>query len=370
MSTYTLMPIVRCDNAAVRGSYNDIIIGCLTNIGIKVTDELRAGVTEYIAGMNIAAPQKKQKKVLSEEEIRERELAKEAKKAEREAKKAEREAKKAEKAKETAAKKAEREAKALAKGTWGTTTNLWAADKKPRTGKNGKMLRIQKPSSAGHKLWPRDQCRLKVPNNWTEEALAEYKEIYGEPYTEDTAATVVQDDTPNVIENVIVDAMAEANSAPAAPAVPKATTLEAPAEAAKAPAEAAKPPAKKKKKKKKSSALADMKAAAEKAAAEKAALEKAALEKAAAEKAAAEKAAAEKAVVEENDDEMEEESDYEEDDVDDPTEWQHDSYTGEATIYKDADDGIYRYEADEDGESEFQLIGFYDIANDTITITK
>ena len=285
MSTYTLMPIVRCDDAAVRGSYNNIIIDCLTNIGIKVTDELRTSVYDYVHGMNIAAPQKKQKKVLSEEEIRERELAKEAKKAERAAKKAEREAKKAEKAKELAAKKAEREAKAIAKGTWGTTTNLWAADKKPRFGKNGKMLRIQKPSTAGHKVWPRDKCRVKVLSNWTEEALAEYKAIYGEPYTEDTAATVVQNDTPNVIENVIVEAMAEANSAPAAPAVPKATPIEAPAEAAK-------PPAKKKKKKKKSSALADMKAAAEKAAAEKAAAEKLAAEKLAAEKLAAEKAAA------------------------------------------------------------------------------
>ena len=204
---------------------------------------LRTSVYDYVHGMNIAAPQKKQKKVLSEEEIRERELAKEAKKAERAAKKAEREAKKAEKAKELAAKKAEREAKAIAKGTWGTTTNLWAADKKPRFGKNGKMLRIQKPSTAGHKVWPRDKCRVKVLSNWTEEALAEYKAIYGEPYTEDTAATVVQNDTPNVIENVIVEAMAEANSAPAAPAVPKATPIEAPAEVAK-------PPAKKKKKKK------------------------------------------------------------------------------------------------------------------------
>ena len=67
---------------------------------------------------------------------------------------------------------------------------------------------------------------------------------------------------------------------------------------------------------------------------------------------------------------MEEESDYEEDVENDPVEWSHDSYTGDATIYKDEDGGIYRYEADEDGESEFQLVGFYDLASDTLTITK
>ena len=64
------------------------------------------------------------------------------------------------------------------------------------------------------------------------------------------------------------------------------------------------------------------------------------------------------------------ESDYGENEADDPTEWTHESYTGDATIYMDEDGGIYRYEADEDGESDFQLVGFYDLGSDTLTITK
>ena len=52
-----------------------------------------------------------------------------------------------------------------------------------------------------------------------------------------------------------------------------------------------------------------------------------------------------------------------EDEDDAPTEWTHDSYDGDETIFKDEDVGVYRY--DEEAE-DYELIGFYDEDTDEL----
>ena len=66
-----------------------------------------------------------------------------------------------------------------------------------------------------------------------------------------------------------------------------------------------------------------------------------------------------------------EEEGFSEDEYDIPKPWTHHSYTGEQDIFKDRDNGVYRY--DEDAE-DYEIIGFYyeeaqgDIPADTLQL--
>lgn len=93
---------------------------------------------------------------------------------------------------------------------------------------------------------------------------------------------------------------------------------------------------------------------AKKKAEKKAVEEKAAEEAALRRKARAEREAAELAEIALCE-KAEEGSEDDEDDV--PTEWTHDSYNGDETIYKDEDGGVYRISEEME---DYELIGFYD----------
>jgi hypothetical protein len=53
-----------------------------------------------------------------------------------------------------------------------------------------------------------------------------------------------------------------------------------------------------------------------------------------------------------------------EDEEDVPTEWTHDSYDGDETIYKDDDGGVYRISEEME---DYEIIGFYDADTDKLT---
>ena len=209
-----MLSLFNTSDDAIRASNVELISNCITHIGMKLTDELRASIQDFVANIPIAAVTvrktgKKAGKKLSEEQLRERE----SKKAEKAALKAALKAKKAEeKAAATAAKaaakakKAEEDAakKAAAKG-W-TTKEIQDTDGNIMKGINKSSLRVAKPKSAPRGEWPKNQIWMKVPNNWTEEGKARFKELYGEPY--DMSSEKKQSDTSSMPDMTAVLAAA------------------------------------------------------------------------------------------------------------------------------------------------------------------
>ena len=377
-----MLSLFNTSDDAIRASNVELISNCITHIGMKLTDELRLGIQDFVANIPIAAVTvrkmgKKAGKKLSEEQLRERE-AKKAEKAEEKAKKAvakaEEKTKKAAAKAEAKAKKAEEKAaKKAATGGW-TTKEIQDTDGNIMKGINKSSLRVAKKKSAPRGEWPKDQIQMKVSDNWTDEGKARFKELYGEPL--DISSEKKQSDT---------SSMPDMTALLAAAAEPVAETAAEPvAETAAEPvAETATEPVTTETKTDTPVIVTKSKtSAAEKKAAKKAALDE--KKKAIAEKkkvAAEKKAAAEKAAEAEKKAQAEKAADEEtkaaavaeaelaeialcekaelcsEDEDDAPTEWTHDSYDGDDTIFKDEDGGVYRY--DEETE-DYELIGFYD----------
>lgn len=370
-----MMPLVRVDQDTIRATTVELISNCITNIGIKLTDEHRAGIEDFVAKTQIAdfTVGKKAPKKLSEEQLRERESKKaaaKAKKAEEKAKKAEEKAaekakKAAEKAKKAEAKAKEKAAKKAAAKGW-TVMEITDADGNKLKGQNGASMRVAKKKSSPRGEWPKNQIWMKVPGNWTEEGKARFKELYGEPL--DVVSEKKQSDTSSMPDmTAVLAAAAEpvVENEVAEPENTEAVVKSTKTNKKKVDKKAAKAAMKAKAKAKAEAAKAKAKAEAEAEAKVKAEAET---------KAKAEAEAKAKAAAEAKDDEETVESPLtidsdgelyseQEDDDDTPKEWTHDSYDGDETIYKDEDGGVYRYDMEME---EYEIIGYYFPENDTL----
>ena len=166
----TLMPVVRVDDAAIRKSYYDVIVGFHGSTGQKLSVETEKDIRKYVNELEISAPVRKTttRKKRTPEEIEEAERVKREKKEALAAKrKAAKEAKAKAKEEAKAAKLAEKAAKAAAKaaekGAWFTPKRLVDPNggEDPK-GKNGSFVRYQLHRTSG-------EMRLINPNNWTDE---------------------------------------------------------------------------------------------------------------------------------------------------------------------------------------------------------
>lgn len=166
MSSLTIMPVVRIDEAAIRESYVDVIIGYLASTGVFQKDA-RQDVVEFVSGLMIEAPARKAggRRKKSPEEIEEAERVKREKKEARDAERAAKKEAKAEaKLAAKAAKAAEKAAKAAEKGEWFTPKRLNNPDggEDPR-GTNGSFLRYKIHRTSG-------EVKKVKEENWTDEA--------------------------------------------------------------------------------------------------------------------------------------------------------------------------------------------------------
>ena len=354
--------------------------------------ELDGIISTYVATLSSKAPVTKSRK-LSPEQLAERAEANLVRKEERDRLKEEKLiAKNLAKAEARAAKKA-------AAGPGYTVKEITAESGLIMKGINGCSLRVAKRKDSERGAWPRDTIVMKVPSNWSESDKIEFTRQFGTPFI--AASEPTQPKADNMVEILIAANTPNAADPTVEPTVDPTVeptvepTTEPVAEPTTAPVAAKPKKSKKSKKDEKSKKRAEkialikakkakkaMELKAEKAAGFKKAMElkaeaklKADAELHTAELKAAELKAAGKAVEfkgetkEEMRDSSEDEFSEEDDDL--PTEWTHSSYTGDETIFKDSDNGVYRF--DDDAE-DFEIIGFYydeaqgDIEKDTLVL--
>ena len=244
-----------------------------------------------------------------------------------------REEKKAEK---KAAREAAREAKRAAAGPGLTTREMTNGEGNVMKGINGASLRISKRKDTERGVWPLNQVVMKVAGNWSDSDKAEFRRQFGEPL--DISKSVSKsEEGPNMAK--ILEAVVSAPTAVSAPTVNTPKLVE----------ETKSPNAvivceKKAKLAEKKAKLAEKKA---KFAAKKA--------KKAEQKRLAE--VAEESVIEgDMTIESSGEEDFEEIDEDTPQPWTHDSYEGDEQLFKDEDNGVYRYD---DETEDYEIIGFF-----------
>ena len=366
-------------------------------------------IEKYVGELASRKATPPQRKILTDEEKEEREEAKAAKKADRERIRSEK------KAAKKAEKEAVRAAKKAAAGPGWTTKEMQDSDGNIVKGINGASLRVAKRKDTERGVWHMNQVVMKVTGNWTDENKAEFQRQFGTPFVPTSAnKTAVVPVGPNMA-NILEAAVASETKTvtPAAietktvtPAAIETKTVTPAAIETKTVTPAAIISSKKevvaKKKLARKEALAkrklerQQKVAEEKRLADIAADEKrlagiAAEEKrlagiAAEEKRLADIAAEEKRLVEMNTGETKEgspindgdmhvessgEMDFSDEEDDSPQIWTHHSYEGDENIYKDEDNGVYRY--DEESQ-DYEIIGFYfedaegDIAADTLQL--
>ena len=343
------------------------------------------------------APSRQTKKILTDEQIEQREAAKVARKADRDRIREEK------KAAKQAERVAARAAKKAAAGPGWTTKEITDSDGNIMKGINNASLRVAKRKDIERGLWPRDQILMKVTSNWSDENKAEFQRQFGTPMIlTATNKTLVAPNMASILEAAV------ASETTAEPVVASETTAE-PVVASETKTEPAVAEVAGETKTNKPSAIiaSNKEEAAKKKLARKEALAKKKLERkqAFAKKKAdlALKKAEEKrlavaeekrlAVAEEkrladksggetkdggsaiNDGDMDIESsgemDFSDEEDDTPQPWNHHSYNGDENLFKDEDNGIYRYD---DESADFEIIGFYfkdaegDIAADTLQL--
>ena len=326
-------------------------------------------IEKYVGELASRKTTPPQRKILTDEEKEEREEAKAAKKADRERIREEK------KAAKKAEKEAARAAKKAAAGPGWTTKEMQDSDGNIVKGINGASLRVAKRKDTERGVWPMNQVVMKVTGNWTDENKAEFQRQFGTPFVPTSAnKTAVVPVGPNMA-NILAAAVASETKT-VTPAAIETKTVTPAAIETKTVTPAAIISSKKE-------------VAAKKKLARKEALAKRKLErqqKVAEEKRLADIAAEEKRLAEMNTGETKEgspindgdmhvessgEMDFSDEEDDSPQIWTHHSYEGDENIYKDEDNGVYRY--DEESQ-DYEIIGFYfedaegDIAADTLQL--
>ena len=353
-----------------------------TNLEDVMSDD---NIAKYVSELaSRKAPPRQTKKILTDEEIEEREAAKVAKKADRDRIREEK------KAAKKADKEAARAAKKAAAGPGWTTKEMTDSEGNIVKGINGASLRVAKRKDTERGVWPMNQVVMKVNGNWTDENKAEFQRQFGTPFvpTSSTNKTVVvpvgpnmatilkaavasetKTDTLNALSTIGSVSLASETNTDTPVASETKTVTQKPVDviASKKVQQEAKRQAKKVALAAKKLKLAEKK---REIAAKKAKVQRLAEEKRLADIAA--KEAEEKRLAEMNtggetknnhpinDGDMMIESageeDYDEDELDEPKPWSHHSYEGDQPIFKDADNGVYHYNEE---EGDFEIIGFY-----------
>jgi hypothetical protein len=351
--------------------------------------ELDEIIKTYVASLSSKAPVTKSRK-LSPEQLAKRAEANLIRKEQRDRLKEE---------KNIAEKLAKAEAKAAKKAAAGpgfTVKQMTSSEGVIMRGINGSFLRVAKSKDTERGVWPRDTIIMKVPSNWSDSDKIEFENQFGKPSDVLTSPSIAPKvNTTNMVKILIKAAKPVDTVEPVVDTAETATTVDT-AEHIVAPVEPKKPKNTDEKlalkKAKKAEKVALKKAKKEKIAEIKAKKAEKALELKAAELKAAELKAAElkaaelksmewkvvefegetkegESKEEKNIDSSDDEFSEEDDDL--PTEWTHSSYTGDETIFKDSDNGVYRF--DDDSE-DFEIIGFYydeaqgDIEKDTLVL--
>ena len=339
-------------------------------------------VGKYVGEFASRAPARTPKKMLTEEEREEREAAKEARRVERKRISDEK------KAAKKAAREAAKAAKRAAAGP-GFTTREMTNDGRPPAkdgsnimkGINSASLRIAKRKDTERGVWPMNQVVMKVVGNWADSDKAEFKRQFGEPMDISKPITKVEEG-PNMAKileaAVAAPAIVTAPAAVAAPAIVASASsagggetktpdnVIADGKKARIAAKKAKLAANKAKKaeQKRLAEIAEQKRLAE--IAEQKRLAEIAEQKRLAEIAEqkrlaeiAEEKLADKAEAVVEDDMMLEsagEEDFDEIEEDTPQPWSHHSYEGDDQLFKDEDNGVYRFD---DESRDYEIIGFY-----------
>ena len=336
-------------------------------------------IEKYVGELASRKTTPPQRKILTDEEKEEREEAKAAKKADRERIRLEK------KAAKKAEKDAARAAKKAAAGPGWTTKEMQDSDGNIVKGINGASLRVAKRKDTERGVWPMNQVVMKVTGNWTDENKAEFQRQFGTPFVPTSAnKTAVVPVGPNMA-NILAAAVASETKTVTPAAIETKTVTPAAIISSKKEVAAKKKLARKealaKRKLERQQKIAEEKRLAGIAAEEKRLADIAAEEKRLADIAAKEKRLADMNTGETkegspiNDGDMHVESsgemDFSDEEDDSPQIWTHHSYEGDENIYKDEDNGVYRY--DEESQ-DYEIIGFYfedaegDIAADTLQL--
>ena len=337
----------------------------LSEDATKMINDIKSisSINAYVGELATRAPKARPKKVLSDEDIALRDEAKEARKVERIRLREEKKAlKKLERDQARAAKKA-------AAGPGWTTKEMTDSEGNIMKGKNGASLRVAKRKDTERGAWPKDQVAMKVSENWTDSDKAVFESKFGKPFD---MKSLKKEETPNMAQILTQAAKPEVLQTVEPVVLVKPVETKTP-NAIISASKKEKLVEKQRKRNEKKAKLAAMKEKNAKVAALKEEKRIAEEKRITEEKRIAE----EKHISEENPGETksnsnQDELEYSEDEDDDtPKPWSHHSYTGEEDIFKDEDNGVYHYNADED---DYEIIGFYyedaegDIDADTLQL--